>query len=498
MAAHPTSEPAVNHPTTPQVAEPLGVTLLVRHLPDGIPHDIVSRLFSQYGAYAVRPCSGGRLRNAAFVDFKNEAIASQAHRQLNGLRFLGKVLQVQRANKPSENKKPRLNEESGKDGQPLVFSTVSSSNNDSKSGEGLAGEPIAPKLGINYPFPPHLQYAYPPPDANILANITNALIAVPPLYTQVLHLMNKMNLPPPFRLALPTPPLPKAAQQPTEVDHQSSSESEMESDEDTDTSKARRKRARHETLVGPGVDKNVPHETVGVKPSSLTPKEMPRIRKNKHVMQIKITQKVAQDERKEDIELEGPAEEEPREEASNLKPFASLEELEKGRLPPQDILSLPMFKVWIQNYTAGNPSLVLYIKNLAKDVITDDFYYIFGSQFGSIEAAKSSLGVRLMQEGRMRGQAFLTFPSVEVAHRALVIILNTFLLYVNVYSAVRLVAAGHGVRTPCPAADADKICGRDIVCGSNSGNNLVNGFVFKGKPMIIQFGRNPGSAKPND
>ncbi|KAH0876980.1 hypothetical protein HID58_064374 [Brassica napus] len=466
MAAHPTSEPVVNHPTTPQFAEPLGVTLFVRHLPDGIPHDIVSRLFSQYGAYAVRPCSGGRLRNAAFVDFKNEAIASQAHRQLNGLRFLGKVLQVQRANKPSENKKPRLNEESGKDGQPFVFSTVSSSNNDSKSGEGLAGEPIAPKLGINYPFPPHLQYAYPPPDANILANITNALIAVPPLYTQVLHLMNKMNLPPPFRLALPTPPLPKAAQQPTEVDHQSSSESEMESDEvwlfmsclystnlvkwlhaklilDTDTSKARRKRARHETLVGPGVDKNVPHETVGVKPSSLTPKEMPRIRKNKHVMQIKITQKVAQDERKEDIELEGPAEEEPREEASNLKPFASLEELEKGRLPPQDILSLPMFK----NYTAGNPSLVLYIKNLAKDVITDDFYYIFGSQFGSIEAAKSSLGVRLMQEGRMRGQAFLTFPSVEVAHRAL---------------------------------------------------NLVNGFVFKGKPMIIQFGRNPGSAKPNE
>jgi U11/U12 small nuclear ribonucleoprotein SNRNP65 len=57
-----------------------------------------------------------------------------------------------------------------------------------------------------------------------------------------------------------------------------------------------------------------------------------------------------------------------------LKPFASLEELEKGRLPPQDILSLPMFK----NYTAGNPSVVLYIKNLAKDVVIDDFYYIFG------------------------------------------------------------------------------------------------------------------------
>uniref|UniRef100_A0A1J3HYT0 U11/U12 small nuclear ribonucleoprotein 65 kDa protein n=1 Tax=Noccaea caerulescens TaxID=107243 RepID=A0A1J3HYT0_NOCCA len=444
MAAPTTSEPAVNLPTTQyesQAAEPLGITLLVRHLPDGIPHDIVSRLFSQYGASGVRLCSGGRLRNAAFVDFKNEAFASQAHRQLNGLRFLGKVLQVQRANKPIEDKKSRQVEESSKDGH-CFFSTASSSNNDSKSGQILSGEPIAPKLGINYPFPPHLQYAYPPPDANILANITNALIAVPPLYTQVLHLMNKMNLPPPFRLALPTPPLPKAHPQLTEFGHQSSSESEMESDEDTGKSKSGRKRARHETLVGPGMDKDVPQETVGVKPSSLTPKEIPRIRKNKHVMQIKITPKVSQGEYKKDSETEGPAEE-LIEENSNLIPFANLEELEKGRLSPHDILALPMFK----NYTAGNPSLVLYIKNLAKDVTIDDFYYIFGSQFGSIEAAKSSLGVRLMQEGRMRGQAFLTFPSVEVAHRSL---------------------------------------------------NLVNGFVFKGKPMIIQFGRNPGAAKPNE
>ncbi|KAL1195362.1 U11/U12 small nuclear ribonucleoprotein 65 kDa protein [Cardamine amara subsp. amara] len=448
MAAQPTSEPAPATRFESQVTEPLVVTLVVRHLPDGIPHDIVSRLFSQYGASAVRPCSGGRLRNAAFVDFKNEAFASQAHRQLNGLRFLGKVLQVQRGNKPKENNKSRQIEESGKDDHSYssmtkgnAFSTVSN-NNGSESGHLLTGEPIAPKLGINYPFPPHLQYAYPPPDANILANITNALIAVPPLYTQVLHLMNKMNLPPPFRLALPTPPLPKADSQPTELEHQSSSESEMESDEETGSSKSGRKRARHETLVGPGMDKGVPLETVGVKPSSLTPKEIPRIRKNKHVMQIKITPKLAQDEYKEESEKEGPADE-PKEEDTNSTPFATLEELEKGRLPPQDILSLPMFK----NYTAGNPSLVLYIKNLAKDVVIDDFYYIFGSQFGNMEAAKSSLGVRLMQEGRMRGQAFLTFPSVELAHRAL---------------------------------------------------NLVNGFVFKGKPMIIQFGRNPGAAKPNE
>lgn len=39
-----------------------------------------------------------------------------------------------------------------------------------------------------------------------------------------------------------------------------------------------------------------------------------------------------------------------------------------------------MFLNWwiVQNYTPGNPAPVLYIKNLAKDVIADDFYLIFG------------------------------------------------------------------------------------------------------------------------
>lgn len=35
----------------------------------------------------------------------------------------------------------------------------------------------------------------------------------------------------------------------------------------------------------------------------------------------------------------------------------------------------------MQNYAAGNPATVLYIKNLAKDVIIEDFFYIFGKLF---------------------------------------------------------------------------------------------------------------------
>ncbi|KAL4306886.1 hypothetical protein AHAS_Ahas16G0223100 [Arachis hypogaea] len=60
------------------------VTLLIKHLTEAIPHDTLSWLLSHYGASSVRPCSTGRLRNCAFVDFKNEMLASQAQRQLHG------------------------------------------------------------------------------------------------------------------------------------------------------------------------------------------------------------------------------------------------------------------------------------------------------------------------------------------------------------------------------------------------------------------------------
>ncbi|KAF7801501.1 U11/U12 small nuclear ribonucleoprotein 65 kDa protein [Senna tora] len=226
----------------------------------------------------------------------------------------------------------------------------------------------------------------------------------------------------------------------TQMADLSSSESEMDSsDEGVATStKPGRKRSRHETIVGPAIDKDVAHEAVGVKPATLVPKEIPVIKKRNPVLQIKIAPKAIQNEHKDDDMTEELME--PGKEILDPKTFLTPEELESGKLPPEDLLSLPMFK----NYTAGNPAPVLYIKNLAKDVIADDFHFIFGSLFGNIEAARSVLQVKLMQEGRMRGQAFITFPSIDLAQHAL---------------------------------------------------NLVNGYVFKGKPMIIQFGRNPAASK---
>ncbi|KAL9241934.1 hypothetical protein vseg_015986 [Gypsophila vaccaria] len=449
---NPAEAPNAAHQGTgpPTTSSAQVTTLLIRRLPEAIPLDTLSRLFSHYGALSVRPCAAARLKNCAFVDFKDEMAASQAQRQLNGLRFLGKVLAVERASKHSEKNK-NFGGESEKKSQGHMVKDATQSIDIKEilmPGHQLRAEPIAEKLGVNYPFPPHLEYAYPPPDGNILTNIVNALIAVPRFYTQVLHLMNKMNIPAPFRMALPTPPLPPMPAPPppplsseTEKSHirdLSSDESEMESsDEGSDGhTQHPRKRFKREAIVGPGIDKDVSHEAVGLKPAALIPKEIPVIKKNNPVLQIRIAPKKVKPVVN-DVNL---AEEtEKQEQDADRGAYATIEHIESQKLPPEEILSLPMFK----NYSAGDPAPVLYIKNLAKDVNPDDFNFIFGSLFGSIDAAKAGLSVKLMQEGRMRGQAFVTFPSVELAHRAL---------------------------------------------------NLVNGYVFKGKAMIIQFGRSSTKA----
>uniref|UniRef100_A0A452YKS5 RRM domain-containing protein n=2 Tax=Aegilops tauschii subsp. strangulata TaxID=200361 RepID=A0A452YKS5_AEGTS len=375
---------------------PAPATLLVRHLPEAITQEMLFGLFSHYGATSVRLC-GGKLRNCAFVDFRDDMAANQAQSVLN--RILGKVLIVERVNQPNAKNVNEKHQEELAHGMPQVPST----NSQNQENPTSTAEPIASRLGVDYSFPPHLEYAYPPPDGNILTNIVNSLIAVPRFYTQVLHLMNKMNLPAPFRTALPTPPLPSQVPAPppppppqpsmTEKLHLadlSSDESEMESsDEDVDTRKV--KRAKHEAIVGPAVDRSVAHESVGVKPAALVPNELQVIKKKNPVLQIKLVPKAAYKELADRSTIDkGLAS---RDEQLEEKHFAMPQEIEKEKLSTEEILSLPMFK----NYTPGNPASVLYIKNLAKDVVHDDFYYVFGSVFESLDAARSGLSIKLMQ-----------------------------------------------------------------------------------------------------
>ncbi|XP_072045379.1 RNA-binding protein 41-like isoform X2 [Amphiura filiformis] len=102
------------------------------------------------------------------------------------------------------------------------------------------------------------------------------------------------------------------------------------------------------------------------------------------------------------------------------------EDIKSRRLSVDEICQLDRFK----NYTAGIPSKVLYLKNLTKHVTEEDLVSLFiRFQFSD----KEKLVFKLL-----RCQAFVTFPDIETATSAL---------------------------------------------------NLVNGYELKGKPIIIQYGK---------
>ncbi|CAH0730083.1 unnamed protein product, partial [Brenthis ino] len=117
------------------------------------------------------------------------------------------------------------------------------------------------------------------------------------------------------------------------------------------------------------------------------------------------------------------------------QPSISKQELLKNRISYSDMKILPVFK----NYHPGQPSMRLYIKNLAKTVTEQDLNRVYKRYVEHItEDEQIGFDIRLMQEGRMKGQAFVTFPSVSVAQTAL---------------------------------------------------NETNGYLLKEKPMVVQFAR---------
>jgi len=59
-APYPATPPPLHqqHQQQPGPAPAGAATLLVRHLPEAITQEMLSRLFSHYGATSVRPCAG--------------------------------------------------------------------------------------------------------------------------------------------------------------------------------------------------------------------------------------------------------------------------------------------------------------------------------------------------------------------------------------------------------------------------------------------------------
>lgn len=84
-----------------------------------------------------------------------------------------------------------------------------------------------------------------------------------------------------------------------------------------------------------------------------------------------------------------------------------LQLISRNRLSAEEIRAIPRFA----NYTPGDPSSTLYLKNLHHKISEEDLMAVFGHYQTQ---CNGKLTFRLLT-GRMKGQAFVEFPSEKNA-----------------------------------------------------------------------------------
>ncbi|KAM8731481.1 RNA-binding region-containing protein 3 isoform 2-T6 [Acanthopagrus schlegelii] len=455
-----------------------GKTLLIRHLPAELSQDEKEDLLKFFGAETVRVFSNrGRLKHAAFATFGTEKSAARALSRLHQLEILDRTLVVEFAKGQDDVtvlKDPPVSN-SGKH-----VGKVQETLETKQPNIPLIETGVAPSLGLKFQSNPTLKYLYPPPSNGILTNIAHALISVPKFYVQVLHLMNKMNLPCPFgpvtarpplfEYLPPAPPIPMPPPFPPdcpplpeeEMELSSGEESEYESGDDEDkerivrlmglvnqackrplrpkTASKRKKPKIKDLLYAPKPDSQ---SAPVLQPSDVFEQPLPAGQKKIefHISGPEVAAIVEgsgpgqHDDEGRELNLSSSQEE--AEGFGKLYPSTqpsqqqdqhsddeqdlpsdviSRKELEKGRLSRDEIKRMSVFK----NYEPGEPTCRLYVKNIAKQVEEKDLKYIYGRYINpSSEAERNMFDIVLMKEGRMKGQAFVGLPSEQSAEKAL-------------------------------------------------------------------------------
>ncbi|XP_025193071.1 RNA-binding protein 40-like [Melanaphis sacchari] len=427
-------------------------TLIVRHFPPQISSEDKEDFLRYFGAKYVKILtSKTNRRSIAYARFESQEIAEAVIQRLHQKELLGHRLTVElSANDLDVNlmKCPKplpvieCNTDEVKQLQEDYLRKLNS---------------WSAEIDLNQPPPHHLHYSYPDPNPYILSNIANALAYNQKFYYQVLHLMNRMNLPAPFEPVIGNP-LSKfmkieTADKYTTTDETDPelSESEMESDNESDhniepkLSLLKKKKCK---VINPKRLKNVT--------TTVAKKAKVELANVFDTVECELPKKIEVKVSAELKPVEGPAadteggfgviyssksinKEEDKKESDSDDDLTgdciSREELATNRLSDKDMNNMPIFK----NYYPGAPSCRLYIKNLAKTVLDNDLKYIYKRFIKSGDLKPGTMfDVRLMQDGRMKGQAFVTLPSVENAQQAL---------------------------------------------------KETNGYILKDKPMIVQFAR---------
>lgn len=416
-------------------------TLIIKNLPPELSDTEKKDLLTHFGAINVKIITSKyKQKSKAFVKFESEEIAKNVLLRLHQMNILDSRLCVEYAEQEIGCDKMHNSLKDLEEGTKHFNTFLSKLNSWN----------IA--VSFHQPPPPHLKYQYPKPNRATINNIAHALAAIPKFYTQVLHLMNKMNLPPPFS-NIPDPPEPvqqnfnhQQQQQPQQQqapppppsqkqDGQSSSESELESDPETqksaDVIPMKRKKPQKKVVKKPKFIK----PTTVVSTSKTVQNTEDVFEKvdlqNQKKIELKVSENLEPKETtNENEEIEGfgimpsqrpktPEDEEMKDadaNETNVEKIITEEELAANRISPKDFGVLPVFK----DYHAGAPSCRLYIKNLSKNVDVKDLQYIYKRyEIASEECEQGNMfDIRLLSEGRMKGQAFVTLQSVAQAQKA--------------------------------------------------------------------------------
>lgn len=418
--------------------------LLIRHLPQNLAFQDKERLLKHFGAEKVWEISSKR--HYIFASFETVKKAKEALTRLHQQEIANRRLVVEYSN---ENE-PFLNNK--EDAKPA--SNASKLINDFLRILNAWN----PSVNFYQPPPSHIKYKYPEINPDIAINIVYSLFTHKPYYVQSLHLLNKMCLEVPFKVNDKAVNFFKETFSPFFVDHialpppppESESESEISSEELDHIQQPRPVVVKRKNKLPIPSRKRPPPAAIHMEHKSKKAnmstenvfEEVTPIQEPKKIALV-VHQDALQKPSEEPIIVGELGKFEKEEQSSQNEsdkiekelPTISRKELLKNRLSHHDMKLLPVYK----NYHPGQPSMRLYIKNLAKSVTEQDVKRIYKLYVEDcIDENQTGFDVRVMQEGRMKGQAFVTFPSVDIAEVAM---------------------------------------------------NETNGYLLKEKPMVVQFAR---------
>lgn len=400
--------------------------LIIRHLPAALSFEDKEQLLKHFGAENVWETRSKR--NYLFASFSSVDKAKASLSRLHQLEIANRRLVVEYSTEKEPVTSNKTDSEQNSETTKLIkqFLKVLNAWN--------------PSIDFYQPPPIHLKYNYPDINSQIAMNIIYSLFNHKPFYIQTLHLMNKMCLDIPFEknqkaleffketyrqhfvsdIQLPPPP-------PSETESEISSAEDEHKVEPVRKLVTRKRKLPVPKPIHPIKLQAVMPVTTKAKKTvvhqeevfeTITPIQEPK----------KILLNVHQDALQkptEEPEVIGelgkfqkedpPVEIEDKQEEPD-QPVITKKELLRNRISHKDMKILPVFK----NYHPGEPSMRLYIKNLAKSVSEKDLNSIYKRYVEKLtDEEMTGFDVRVMQEGRMKGQAFVTFPSVRVAETAL-------------------------------------------------------------------------------